>query len=36
MSATLYKCDQCGRTFNSIDGLENHRRNEHIKPAPPT
>jgi DNA-directed RNA polymerase subunit RPC12/RpoP len=26
MSDTLYKCDQCGQTFNSVDDLENHRR----------
>jgi hypothetical protein len=33
MSATVYKCDQCGETFNSVNDLEGHRRNEHIKPA---
>ena len=33
ISATLYKCDQCGQIFNSVDDLENHRRNEHIEPA---
>ena len=35
MSATLYKCDQCDLTFNIVNDLEEHRRNEHIKPAPP-
>jgi predicted nucleic acid-binding Zn ribbon protein len=33
MSATVYKCDQCGQTFNSVNDLEDHRMNEHIKPA---
>ncbi|MFI5406384.1 MAG: C2H2-type zinc finger protein [Nitrososphaerales archaeon] len=27
------KCNYCGQTFNSLDDLENHRRNEHIKPV---
>jgi hypothetical protein len=34
MSSTaspFYKCDACGRTFNSLGELERHKREEHKK-----
>jgi hypothetical protein len=30
-ASAFYKCDACGRTFNSLGELERNRREEHNK-----